>query len=359
MRRSFGLLAVGVVASLVVTVSVAQTPAVAPSVAAPTGGALAQAAVDAAAEAATAARRALVVAKYKGGQITVGDLEDAAMRQGPHAASRYTDPAALKDLYDRTLRLDLLAQEAERRGVDKRPDVVEAIKQNAVQTLYRRDFDEKITPASMSAEAVQQFFTDNAAEFNRPAMRRASHIVVATREEAVALLDKAKKADVGEFRRLARELSIDNTNKARGGDLRYFDAAGVVRGEPGAKVPEAVIKAVFALKTVGDVAAQPVAIDGGFSVVKYTGERPAETRTLADAEESIRARLWRQKRQEAMDAFVAELRTRLAPEIHPELVDAISFNDVSPTAGIAPGFPNGNPYRAAPSEPGAAAPEQH
>lgn len=354
MRRTFGLLAVGVVASLVVTVSVAQTPAVAPTVAAPTGGALAQAAVDAA----TAARRALVVAKYNGGQITVGDLEDAAMRQGPHAASRYTDPAALKDLYDRTLRLDLLAQEAERRGIDKRPDVVEAIKQNAVQTLYRRDFDEKITPASMPAEAVQQFFTDNAAEFNRPAMRRASHIVVATREEAMALLEKAKKADVGEFRRLARELSIDNTNKARGGDLRYFDAAGVVRGEPGAKVPEAVIKAVFALKTVGDVASQPVAIDGGFSVVKYTGERPAESRTLAEAEESIRARLWRQKRQEAMDAFVAELRTRLAPEIHPELVDAISFNDVSPTSGIAPGFPNGHPpASAAPAEP--AAPEQH
>ncbi len=342
MRRSMlSWVMVIALALLVVTVSVAQTPSGEAAPAPSAQPAAAPTAAAPAADPAEVARRAQVIASFNGGAITVGSLEDEIKAQNPFMQMRYLDPAALKDLYDRTLRFELLAQEAARRGVDKRPDVNEAIKQNAVQTLYRKDFDEVITPESITPEEVKAYYDAHQEEFNRPAMRRASHIVVATREEALALLPDAKKADVGEFRRLAREKSIDQTNKARGGDLRYFDKDGHPRGEPGASVPAAVVKAVFALKTVGDVSAQPIAIDGGFSIVKYTGERPAESRTLAQADESIRARLWRTKRAEAMDAFVASIRARLKPEIHPELVDAIRFEDISPTAGIAPGFPVG------------------
>lgn len=326
-RSSVGWSAVAAVTSLVVTVTVAQAPAD-PS-------------------AADAARRALVLAKFEGGQITVGSLEDDIKRQPPMNQMQFLDPAALKDLYNRTLRFELLAQEALRRGIAQRPDVNESLKQNAVQTLYRKAFDEKITPESMTAAEVEAYYTGHPEEFDRPALRRASHIVVATRDEALKLLAQVKTADLATFRRLAREQSIDQTNKARGGDLRYFDAHGKGRGEPGQAIPPAVVKAVFALKTVGDVTAQPVAIDGGFSIVKYTGERPPESRTLAQADESIRTRLWREKRQAALESFVAELRTRLAPEIHPELVDAITFEDVSPTSGIAPGFPAGHPPAAA------------
>lgn len=334
------VVALGFVASRVVTVTFAQAPAAAAE----------GAAVDPAAD---AARRGLVIAKFNGGQITVATLEDDIKGQSPFMQMRFLAPEALKDLFSRTLRFDLLAGEAERRGIDKRDDVNESIKQNMVQTLYTKEFDEKITPESMTAADVQTYYESHPEEFNRPALRRASHIVVATREEAVALLTQVKKVDVAEFRRLAREKSIDQTNKARGGDLRYFDAAGQARGEPGQKIPEAVVKATFALKTVGDVSTQPIAIDGGFSVVKFTGERPAESRTLAESEASIRARLWRVKRQEALEHFVAELRTRLKPEVHPQLVDAITFADVSATSGIAPGFPAGH----APPSAAIAAPE--
>jgi parvulin-like peptidyl-prolyl isomerase len=320
-RSSLGWVLVAAVASLVVTVTVAQAPAADPD----------------------AARRALVIAKFNGGQITVGSLEDDIKRQPEMNQMEFRDPAQLRDLYNRTLRFELLAQEAEHRGIQQRPDVLDSIKQNAVQTLYRKSFDERITPESMTVADVQTYYTAHPEEFDRPALRRASHIVVATRDEALKLLVQVKAGDVAAFRRLAREQSIDQTNKARGGDLRYFDARGAGHGEPGQPIPAAVVKAVFALKTVGDVAAQPVAIDGGFSIVKYTGERPAELRTLAQADESIRTRLWRQKRQEAMEAFVVELRARLKPEVHPELVDTITLEDVSPTAGIAPGFPTGHP----------------
>jgi len=333
-RSSVGWAAVIAAASLVVTVTVAQAPTPAPS------------AVDPAAD---AARRALVIAKFDGVQITVGSLEDDIARLPAMNQMHYLDPAALKDLYNRTLRFELLAREATARGIDKRPEVNESLKQNAVQTLYRKAFDEIITPESVPSAEVQAYYAAHPEEFDRPALRRASHIVVATRDEAMKLLDQVKAADLAAFRRLAREHSIDQTNKARGGDLRYFDAKGKARGEPGQAIPAAVVKAVFGLRAVGDVTAQPVAIDGGFSIVKYTGERPAEVQTAAQADESIRSRIWRQQRQEALESFVAELRTRLKPEVHPELVDAINFDDVSPTSGIAPGFPAGHPPAATPA----------
>lgn len=372
-RSSLGWIAVVAVASLIVTVAVGiaqepgaqQAPAAAPSAAPAASPTAAPTSAAAPAAATIDARLALVIAKFTGGQITVASLEEDIKRQNPFMQARFLAPEALKDLYNRTLRFELLAQEADRRNIDERPDVQEAIKQNAVQTLYRKDFDEKITPESMTDADVQKYYDEHQEEFNRPALRRASHIVVATRDEAVALIEQVKKGDVAEFRRLAREKSIDQTNKSRGGDLRYFDASGKPRGEPGASVPEAIVKAVFAMKKVGDVSAQPVAIDGGFSVVKYTGERPAESRSLADSQTSIRARLWRQKRQEAMEAFVTQLRERLKPEVHPELVDAISLDGVSPTSGIAPGFPGAPHPPADPSNPSPIAPppaepeEQH
>jgi hypothetical protein len=66
------------------------------------------------------------------------------------------------------------------------------------------------------------------------------------------------------------------------------------------------------------------------------------------------------KRQEALEHFVAELRTRLKPEVHPELVDAIVLADVSPTSGIAPGFPAGHaPGKAHDQEPTPGPEDQH
>jgi hypothetical protein len=49
-------------------------------------------------------------------------------------------------------------------------------------------------------------------------------------------------------------------------------------------------------------------------------------------------RLWRERRQKALDDFVLALRTRLNPEIHAERVDPIRLDPLPPGAGL-PGFP--------------------
>ncbi len=297
------------------------------------------------------ARRATVLAHVGDVSITVGEVEDAINQQSPFLRTRYRDPAKRAEFVDNMIRFELLAREAQKRHYDRDPEVVRTVQQNSVQALIRKEFDERITVDTIPQADVDAYYTAHSAEFNRPEMRRASHILVATREEADNLVRQAATADVRGFRDLAREHSLDVETKLRGGDLRYFtrqrqaDPANTPSQD--AEVDQAIVTATFALTEIGDTS-PPVLVAGKWSVIKLTGLRPAETRSVADAGPSIRMRLWRERRQKALDDYVAALRTRLHPEIHEERVDAIHL-DALPTGAGLPGFPGEDDARGAPA----------
>jgi peptidyl-prolyl cis-trans isomerase C len=317
--------------------------AAAPTVAAPTVAAPTVAAPTAAApvlDPAEVERRSKPLVTYQGGEVTVGELEDAIVRQSPFMRQRYLDVTARRELLEKHLRFELLAAEAERRGFAKDPTVEQAIKQNAVQGMMKTAIDTAVTPESITAAEVKAYYDAHLDEFVRAATRRASQVVVATEAEAKALVEQAKSMDMRGFRELARDKSIDEDTKLRGGDLRYFDAKGSAQGDD-PPVDAELAKAVFTLANVGDTYPKPVKLGSVFAVLKLTGVRPANERTLAQADETIRMRLWRDKRQGMLDTLLTELRAKYKPEVHPELVDAIEFDKVElpKSKGIPEGFP--------------------
>lgn len=299
-------------------------------------------------------RRALVIARVGEVRITVGEVEDAINAQSPFLRSRYREPAKRLEFVDNMIRFELLAREAQKRHYDRNPEVVRTVKQNAVQALIRKEFDERITVDTIPQADVETYYREHHAEFNRPEMRRASHILLNTREEAERIGREAAGADVRAFRDLAREHSLDVETKLRGGDLRYFtrerqaDPANTPSQD--AEVDQSIVTAAFALAEMGDTS-PPVAVGTKWSVIKLTGLRPAETRTVADAGPSIRMRLWRERRQKALDDFVLALRTRLHPEIHTERVDPIRLDALPAGAGM-PGFPAEGEAGGEPGAPG-------
>jgi peptidyl-prolyl cis-trans isomerase C len=289
------------------------------------------------------AHRAEVVAQFDGVQITVGELEDAIRDQNPFMQQRYLAPEAIRAMLDRSLRFELLAAEARRRGYDKDPAVTLAVQQNAVQALIKQQFDDKFTQESIPPEDVKKYYDAHIAEFVRPESRRASLLIVASEAEAKALLARAKAADMRAFRELARTQSIDPTNKERGGDLGYFDASGHLIDAVGTidSVDAELAKATFALKNVGDTSGV-VKVAERFAIVRLAGLRPAQSDTPAAANERIRVRLWRERRQAAIDAELASLRAQLKPEVHPELVDLVKLElapPLPPDKGMPAGFP--------------------
>lgn len=279
--------------------------------------------------AADQARRAKILVRMTNKNLTIGDVEDAINEQSPFMRARYQEPERRREFVENMIRSELLAREAERRGLGNDPDVVRATAQNAVQLLFRREFDERLTVDSIPPADVQAYYDAHPEEFHRPEMIRASHILVASREEADRILERVKReTDARVFREIANESSIDTETKQRGGDLRYFGRTRDAASQDPAVDP-AIVAAAFGLREVGDVVRAPVAVGDAFSIIKLTGRRPAENRTLEQASQGIRMRLWRERRERAVDDFVAQLRTRLSPEIHAELVDQIQL-EISP-----------------------------
>ena len=186
-------------------------------------------------------------------------------------------------------------------------------------------------------------------------MRRASMIVLATEAEAKKLLPEAQKADVRKFADLAKQHSIDADSKLRSGDVGYFSKEPHA-GVPGIHVQPAVRTAVFALKNNGDTAAKPVALESGFAIIRLTGERPERNTELAEADLTIRTKLWREQRQKALTALIEGLRSKEKPQLFAERADWIKFDDMDKRPpGFAPDRPGpaGNRLPRPPREPGA------
>ncbi len=297
------------------------------------------------------ARRARVVAQVGETTITLGEVEDAINQQSPFLRVRYRDPEQLRTFVQSMIRFELLARAAERADLGDDPQVQRVAKQNAVQQLIRRDFDERLTPESVPEADVQQYYDTHPEEFSREELRRAAHIQLASRDEAERLLTKARTADAREFRELAREDSLDPETRLRGGDLRYFDREGHARNTRDPQVDDGLAEAAFGLAEVGDVAAEPIQVGERWSILKLTGLRAAEHRTLEESAPTIRLRLWRQRRQQALEDLVTRLRTEAHVEPHydrmraihldpPEREDREGDEEDEDTVRVAPGVPS-------------------
>ena len=271
------------------------------------------------------ARRARVFASVGNVTITIGDIEDAIASRRAHVQKRLAeDPDELKALADAQLENELFYQGAEKLGYADDPSVQRFVNQTLVKVFVRREFEEAVTPDDVPAAEVASYYEAHPEEFRRPEMRRARHILVASKADAEEVLEALKNGEKKTFRALAKERSLDTETNIRGGDLLYFTADGSVVGrEASGKIDPTLAKAAFSLKDTGDLSGPLDLGDGKWSVLELTGIRPERVRSLEQASGNIRRRLWRDEREATLDAFIAKLRTELEPEVYPERMDAI------------------------------------
>lgn len=286
------------------------------------------------------------VATYKGGEVTVSELRDALAALPPEARAQYEGKEGRKALLEEAIKFELLAAEARRRGYDTDERVMQVVRKAATQTLVEERITDTIDEGAVSADDVAAYYKAHEAEFNVPDRRRASRILVKTKEEAVALLKELKGKDLRAFRAAAQHKSLDDQNKLRGGDLLYFDQYG--NTESGKAGPaEALAQAAFAIKNIGELAPAPIKTEAGYSVLMLTGKRSGNHDPLETVEPLIRARLVQEKRQEALDALVAKLKTELKPEVFPRRITLVEFNPDAPMVPKSNKLPEDFPERPA------------
>jgi hypothetical protein len=276
------------------------------------------------------ARRAKVFATVGVETITVGELEDMINARSPYARKRFAEPEVLKTFADDQVKNELFYQGAEKLGYANDRAVTRFLDQTMIQLFIRKEFEETGTPDDIPGADVTKYYQENPEEFRRAEMRRARHILVASKEEAKDVLEKLESDKSVTFRALAKERSLDTETKLRGGDLLYFTEDGKLVGkEGGAAINPTLATTAFKLETTGKLSKPLDLGDGKWSVLELTGIRPERVQTLEQASGRIRRTLWRQERENELKKLLIDLRAELKPEVYPERMDAIVLEPIN------------------------------
>lgn len=177
--------------------------------------------------------------------------------------------------------------------------------QMAIQKMMEVEA-EKVTEAT--DEEAQTFYNENTERFMRPEQVRASHILIKTEASDTAEVKAAAKAkaetlakqaqDGADFATLAQENS-DCPSKENGGDLNFFSKDRMV--------PE-FSEAAYNM-SVGDISGV-VETQFGYHVIKVTDKKAAEQVAFTDVVANIKGYLTQQKKQQVVQAFAQDLRTK-------------------------------------------------
>lgn len=259
--------------------------------------------------------------------VTLGEFAETIADKSPYLRARYASPERRRELLDELVKFELLAVEAKRRGLDKAPEVDRTRRQVMVQQMMKTEFEDKVKLSDVTGAEVKAYYDAHPEEFHKPAQMRASQIVVKDEAKAKKLLKQIleKKDDEDLFRELARTQSEDAETRERLGDLSFF-ALPKDRVAEDPKVADNVAEAAFKLDTIGAIYPELVKTPNGFCILKLTGKRKALDRTLEQAERTVQNKLWREKREAAVDAFTKQLRASAKVEENWALLDQIKVD---------------------------------
>ena len=293
----------------------------------------------------TPEQAAKVVAKVGDRTITVGEITRQINRLSPYIRRRWAAPEKRKEFLENLINVELLSQEAEKQGLGKdNPEIQRTVNQTMIRMMMKNDLEKELVPAKIEEDVLKAEYEKEKDKYQRPPQVRASQIVVKTKSEAEKLIAelKAKPTDNRLFREKARELSLDEVTKQRGGDLGYFSESGGRDGEP--QIDEKVRKAAWQIEKTGDIADEPIETKDGFHIVKLTNKRPELNRPFESVKKMIEGRLIREKRREALEKFVADLKAKAKIEIFEDNLAKLSLPEPPPMMGpYRPGPPGMRP----------------
>jgi peptidyl-prolyl cis-trans isomerase C len=291
------------------------------------------------------ARRAAVVAKIGDRVVTTGELEDRlAVVPRFQLLTFGTTPDAVrrKFLDDVIVPEVLLAKAAEDAKIANTPAVEhQLLRANSNATM--RAAREKLGKADgIPMEEVKRYYEANKAQFDTPERYAIWRILCKTREEAVSVLESAKKdATPQKFTELARDHSVDKATNMRGGNLGFLGVDGT-SNEAGLKADPAIVRAALPVKD-GEFVPNPVQEGPYFAVVWRRGTVGAMHRTAEDAKDQIQSALFKEKLEQANKKLIDDLRARDLHDYNPELVNVIDV-----TAGEGNIVPRKRPGQVAP-----------
>jgi len=261
-------------------------------------------------ETSVSAPRGAVVARVGEAELHEADLERLVAREPGTPASRIKDPVRRKELIDGLVRFELLARAAEQAGLMRDPDAIHAQRQIAVTKLVNQALGGVATPDAVPREDVErEYRARRSSEFTLPPAAHVRHVRVADAKRAAQIVERARALspdDDAGFVALVAANGEDDATRAAGGDLGFVDRT--------SRLPPAIVEAALSLAEPGAVAG-PLPIGSGYEVLRLVSRRAAAVSPQSAVEETIRQRLYRERRAQLLDELVKKLRNETKVEL--------------------------------------------
>lgn len=206
-------------------------------------------------------------------------------------------PELRNNVRDALINQEIIAQEALKRGLNKKPDVAAAIdinRQDILVNAYVQDYLERnpVTEDTLKKEYERVKVQLGGREY------KARHILVENENEAKDIIAQIRKG--ANFEKLAAERSKDTGTKDRGGDLDWSVPGNFVKpfGDALARLKK------------GQMTDAPVQSNFGWHVIRLDDERAYQP----PAYDAVKQNLQRGLQQQMVQKMLAELRSKAKVE---------------------------------------------
>ncbi|MDC3953539.1 peptidyl-prolyl cis-trans isomerase [Polyangium jinanense] len=269
-----------------------------------------------------------VVAKVGVRTITVREVERRLATMPPFQLRYFGkthDEIRRKFVEETVLKETLYAEGAEAAKMRELPEVAERVRsvlRNAIVSQIRA---EVAAQGGVTDEEVRAYYDANRDKYHAPSRVAIWRILVATREQALDVIQKAK-ADLSPKRwnELARDLSLDKSTNMRGGNLGLAAPDGTTT-DPNVKVDVALVKAVEGVKD-SELVPEPVAEGSSWAVVWRRQSIKAVDRPIELEAPSIKQILMHERTQKKIQEVVAALRKEHLGETNPDLLEMLGVS---------------------------------
>lgn len=162
--------------------------------------------------------------------------------------------------------------------------------------LIQKFIEEKVlADLEVSDEEAKEFYNNNTQRYKQGERVEASHILVESKDKADELYNQLQNG--ASFADLAKNNSIDNRSAENGGKLGFIEKGQFI---------EKFEEVAFNLE-VGTIS-EPVETEYGYHIIKVSDKKEASTKSFEEVKSQIKDQLFNQKRQQAVNDYIQNLR---------------------------------------------------
>ncbi len=246
-----------------------------------------------------------VIAEIEGFQLTRSEFAEIKASLPDTIKSKLSDPAQ-ESAFLKTWMLSLVYErEALAEGLQNDPKVKTRLEIQRVQQLASAYTELVVKDVEVTEQDMESFYSESREIFKHPTMVRLKHIVVSTRDEAIAIYSRLQAGE--DFEQLARAESKDVRSRSRGGRM------GWVRPN---QQDAAFEQVAFGLE-VGETS-RPFMNSQGWQILQAVEKRAPGYLTLEDIRDTLKTQLLAETKKKRLQEVTETLEAKYGLKIYEE-----------------------------------------